>query len=109
MSLARLLAFALFVATAHAQDLPKGPITFVVPLAAGGPADITARIIAQKFSETLGQQVIVENIGGASGQIALNKVAAARPDGATLLFTVGSFLTVVPHLFPKAKIGRAHV
>lgn len=88
----------------HAQEFPNRAVTFVVPLAAGGPADITARIIAQKLSESLGQQVIVENIGGASGQIALQKVARARPDGSTLLFTVGSFLTVVPHLFPKADL-----
>jgi tripartite-type tricarboxylate transporter receptor subunit TctC len=46
----------------------------------------------------------VENIGGGSGQIALNKVARAKPDGHTLLFTVGSFLTVAPHLFPKANL-----
>lgn len=95
---------AAYASAALAQDFPSRPIAFVVPLAAGGPADLTARVIAQKFSETIGQQVIVENIGGGSGQIALNKVARARPDGHTLLFTTGSFLTVVPHLFPRANI-----
>ena len=89
---------------AAAEDYPARTVSFVVPLAAGGPADITARVIAQKLSETTRQQFIVENIGGGSGQIALNKVARARPDGHTLLFTTGSFLTVVPHLFPKANI-----
>ena len=98
------LVTAIAPSPARAQAWPSRPVTLVVPLAAGGPADIAARIVAQKFSELLGQQFIVENIGGASGQIALNKVARARPDGYTLLFTTGSFLTVVPHLFPKANI-----
>ena len=97
------------LSSAKAQDFPNRPLTFVIPLAAGGPADLTARIVAQKLSENLGQQVVVENIGGGSGQIALNKVARARPDGHTLLFTVGSFLTVVPHLFPKANLDPARM
>jgi len=102
-------ALFLTLSSTTAQDFPNRPLTFIIPLAAGGPADLTARIVAQKLSENLGQQVVIENIGGASGQIALNKVARARPDGHTLLFTVGSFLTVVPHLFPKANLDPARM
>ena len=99
-----LLVFTVFLFVPASSIAQQRNITFVVPLAAGGPADLVGRIIAQRMSEDSGEQVIVENIGGGSGQIALNKVARAKPDGTTLLFTVGSFLTVVPHLYPKADL-----
>ena len=72
---------------AHAQAYPAKPITVVVPFAAGGPTDALARVLCQKMSEVLAQQLIVENIGGAGGTIGVNKVAKANNDGYTLLFT----------------------
>ena len=81
----RLLALtALLAATlpAAAQDAwPTKPIRMLVPLAAGGGVDMMARLTAQHLSDQLGQQVVVENQGGAGGTIAANVVAHAKPDG----------------------------
>ncbi len=72
---------------AMAQAYPVKPITVVVPFAAGGPTDALARILCQRMGEALGQQMIVENVGGAGGTIGVAKVARATPDGYTLSFT----------------------
>jgi tripartite-type tricarboxylate transporter receptor subunit TctC len=79
---------ALVTATGHAtaQNWPTRPVTLVVPFAAGGPIDFAARLVGPRLSEALGQQVIVENIGGAGGMTGANRVAKASPDGYTFLF-----------------------
>lgn len=91
---------------ARAQSFPdaKKQITFVIPLAAGGPADSTTRVLAQKISEMIGQQVIVENMGGASGMLALQRVSRAPADGYTLLVGPGSFVTLGPLMTAGTKI-----
>src|SRR5262245_24003728 len=71
---------------AHAQDWPSRPITMVVAYAAGGPVDTIARLFGQRLSEVLGQQVVIENIGGAGGMVGASRVAKATPDGYTILF-----------------------
>lgn len=74
-----LLLFA--AAQAHAQAYPTRAINLIVPAAAGGPTDAVARLIAEAMTRTLGQQVIVENVGGAGGTIGMARVAKAAPDG----------------------------
>ena len=79
------------VATAEAQNYPTKPMTMVIPFAAGGPTDVLGRIMAQRMSEVLGQQVVVENVGGAGGMTGSKRVADAAPDGYTfVLGTVGT-------------------
>src|SRR6476646_3358897 len=76
---------------ASAQDFPSRPITMVIPFAAGGPQDTIGRIFAQRMSELLGQQVVVENVGGAGGMTGSKRVADAKPDGYTMVLgTVGT-------------------
>jgi tripartite-type tricarboxylate transporter receptor subunit TctC len=80
-------AIALSLCQAAAQDsFPSKPIKLIVPLAAGGGIDFTARATAQKLSDVLGQQVVVENQGGAGGTLGVNAVVRAAPDGYTLLY-----------------------
>ncbi len=84
---------------ALAQDFPpKKPVTMVVGFAAGGAADAAARLIAKKLSENIGQSVVVENKGGAGGNIAHGQVANAATDGSVLLFGSVGPLTIAPHL-----------
>ena len=80
---------------------PERPVTIVVPFAAGGANDVVVRILQQPLSEALGQPVIVENRGGAGGNIGFGFVARARADGYTLLLAPNSF-TVNPSLYEKA-------
>jgi tripartite-type tricarboxylate transporter receptor subunit TctC len=81
---------------ARAQDWPTRPVTMIVPYAAGGPVDTVGRIMAVGLSETLGQQVIVENVGGAGGMTGANRVAKGAPDGYTFLLGGHATLTLVP-------------
>ncbi len=70
---------------AAAQEYPSSTITIVVPFSAGGPTDTVTRLVAESMSGTLGQQIIVENVGGAGGTLGARQVAQAEPDGYTLL------------------------
>ncbi|HYD60878.1 MAG TPA: tripartite tricarboxylate transporter substrate binding protein BugD [Noviherbaspirillum sp.] len=85
-SLRFVAGLALVASTAaYAQSYPTKTITMIVPFAAGGPTDTVARLVAQSMGKTLGQQVIIENVGGAGGTIGAARVAKADPDGYTLL------------------------
>lgn len=96
-------AALLLGAPAQAQDFPpKKPVTLVVGFAAGGAADAAARMIAKKLGENIGQSVVVDNKGGAGGNIAHQLVAKATPDGSVLLFGSVGPLTIAPHLM---KVG----
>jgi tripartite-type tricarboxylate transporter receptor subunit TctC len=91
-----LTAFATFAGPAAAQDWPSRPVTLVVPWAAGGPVDTVARIIAARASELLGQQLVIENVGGAGGMTGTARVAKAAPDGYTLLLSGSAVLAQNP-------------
>ena len=94
------LMFALCGAAA-AQDYPARPITLVVPYAAGGGNDVMARIVAEKMSKSLGQQIVIENKGGAGGSIATRQVAKSAPDGYTLGLGGTGTLAINPTLYPN--------
>ena len=98
------VAFA-FLAPVHAAgpDFPGGPVSLVVPFPAGGPTDAMARQLAQKLGERLGQQVVVENKGGAGGAIAAEAVAKATPDGHTLFFGTTGTMAINPSLYAKLR------
>jgi len=97
--LGALLALVAF--SANAEDWPNRPVTMIVPYAAGGPVDTVGRIMAQGLSEVLGQQVIIENVGGAGGMTGANRVAKAPPDGYTFLLGGSATMTTVPALNGK--------
>jgi tripartite-type tricarboxylate transporter receptor subunit TctC len=90
----------LFAITCYAGNYPERPITLVVPSTPGGGTDTTSRIIAPKFSEYLGQQIVIINRPGASGNIGAASVASAQPDGYTLLTLISSNI-INPHLYEK--------
>ena len=90
------------LAPAIAQDYPAHPITLVVPFPAGGGNDALARVVAARMSQTIGQQVVVENRGGAGGTIATRAAAKAPPDGYTLLLTYTGTLAINQTLYPNA-------
>ena len=84
MKVAASIIFAAWSIAAGAQGYPARSITLIVPFSAGGPTDTIGRILAQRMSATLGQTIVVENVTGAGGSIAVGKVARSAPDGYTL-------------------------
>ena len=92
---------ALTAPSAMAQQYPSKPIVLVVPFAPGGTSELISRLVAQKLTERLGQQVVVENRPGAAGNIAMEQVARAAPDGYTLSLGHIGTLAVNPAMFPK--------
>jgi tripartite-type tricarboxylate transporter receptor subunit TctC len=101
---ATLLALPLGAAT---QGYPSKPVRFIVPFAAGGATDISARIVGQKLGEMWGHTVVVDNKGGAAGNIAGAEVAKSPPDGYTLFFTSGSVVTANEHIYPNMSFNPA--
>jgi tripartite-type tricarboxylate transporter receptor subunit TctC len=95
------LAAAVLATPATAQTYPDKPIRMVIAFAAGGPTDVVGRLLAPRVSEILGQQVVVENKPGATGNIGTAMVADARPDGYTILFSA-STMAMAPALYGKA-------
>jgi tripartite-type tricarboxylate transporter receptor subunit TctC len=90
-------------AAGQAQSYPTRSITVVVPFPAGGPSDVVARIVTDHMSRTLGQQMVIENVGGAGGTLGSARVAAAAPDGYTMLAgSMGSHVAA-PVLTPNLK------
>src|SRR5689334_13725781 len=114
-----LALFLAAFATAALADYPDKPIRLVVPFAPGGVTDTSGRLVAEALSRRLGQPIVVENKAGASGNIGTQQVAAAPPDGYTLLLGFDGTLVINPHVFasfpidvqrdlePVGKIGDA--
>jgi tripartite-type tricarboxylate transporter receptor subunit TctC len=98
LSLASGLVASSMLSPAHAQAWPTRPVIIAVPFAAGGNTDGIARMIAQRLSEKIGQQFLVENKVGAGGALAADIVARAHPDGYTLFLPAVSVLTIVPKM-----------
>lgn len=100
----RLMLFffgALVAASAAAQSWPQKPVKFIVPFPPGGATDISARLLGEKLGEIWGQQVIIENRGGAGGGVGAAEAARATPDGYTLFFPSGSVVTANQHIYAK--------
>jgi len=95
------LTFALPIGETPAQSFPNKPIRLIVPVPAGAGADFVARAYAQRLTATLGQQVVVDNRGGASGIIAMDAVAKAAPDGYTLVQATIATLCIMPFMYKK--------
>ncbi|WP_231993299.1 tripartite tricarboxylate transporter substrate binding protein [Mitsuaria sp. 7] len=86
---------------AMAQDFPSKPIRFIVPYAAGGTTDLVARTVGAHMSQTLGQTVVIENRGGAGGNLGMDAVAKAAPDGYTVGMGAISTNALNPHIYKK--------
>ena len=93
---------ALIAPAAHGQNFPNHPITMIVPFAAGGSSDVIARTVADQMGAALGQSIVIENVGGAGGSIALAKAARSAPDGYTIAIgnagTNAAAYTIYPNL-----------
>ena len=101
------IALALAATPAQAQDYPTRPVRLVAPYAAGGGADLVARLLAQKLGERLGQSFVVENRLGAGGVIAASSVARAVPDGTTLFMGTSTQLAIQVTLHKKLPYDPA--
>ena len=86
---------------ARAEDWPTRPVTMIVPYAAGGPVDTIARILGVRLGELLGQQIIIENVGGAGGMTGAARVAKAAPDGYAVLLSGSAVLAINQTLYKK--------
>lgn len=98
LGVASLIAVA---AQAQAQAWPERPVRLVVPFPAGGATDLVARVIAQRVSKDIGQQIVVDNKAGAGGTIGSAEAAKATADAYTLLLTTSSTHAISPHLMPR--------
>jgi tripartite-type tricarboxylate transporter receptor subunit TctC len=88
---------------AAAQTYPSRTITVVVPFPAGGASDVVARIVTNHMAKTLGQSMVIENVGGAGGTVGSGRAAAAAPDGYTLLAAAMGSHVAAPVLTPNLK------
>jgi tripartite-type tricarboxylate transporter receptor subunit TctC len=101
------IATAAFAGPAASQQYPVRPVRMLVGFPPGGGTDIVGRIVAQKLSENLGQQVVVENRGGATGMVAAELAAKAPPDGYTIMMAHIAAMSILPSLYPKMAYDSA--
>jgi len=105
--LSALLCLSLLPFAAVAQTYPSKPVHLIVPFAAGGPADVLGRLVGQDFTDKLGQAFVVDNKAGAAGNIGVDAVAKAAPDGYTLGIVPVGNVAVNPTLFPSLPYKAA--
>ena len=96
-----ILFAALVAGNAAGQSWPQKPVRFIVPFPPGGATDISARLLGEKLTQIWGQQVVIENRGGAGGGVGAAEAARATPDGYTLFFPSGSVVTANQHIYAK--------
>ncbi len=106
-AIAAIAALGVTAVPAVAQQYPSKPITVIVPFAAGGPTDVVTRLVGEHMSRTLGQQLVVENIGGAGGSIGMTRAATAAPDGYTIAVGNMGTQSAAPALYPNLKYDPA--
>ncbi len=100
-------ALTLSFNSASAQEWPARPVTMVVPYSAGGPVDTVSRVLAARLGEVLGQQIIIENVGGAGGMTGSSRVAKAAPDGYTFLMAGTSTMAMNQTLYKNPLYDAA--
>jgi tripartite-type tricarboxylate transporter receptor subunit TctC len=101
LPIAAALTLVALATVAHAEDFPSRSITMIVPFAAGGNSDVIARTVADQMGRALGQNIIIENIGGAGGSTALAKAARAEPDGYTIAIGNAGTNAATYTIYPK--------
>src|SRR5882672_9996892 len=106
-ALACACAILFAAAPVAAQDYPRRSITVIVPFAAGGPTDVVTRIIGEHMSRTLGQPLVVENVGGAGGSTGMTRAAQAPPDGYSIAVGNMGTQSAAPALYPNLKYDPA--
>ncbi len=104
MLIVRCLIVALVSASAVAQPWPSKPIRLIVNVAPAGTADVTARLLAVRLGEALGQPLVVDNRAGGDGYVGIEAVARGEPDGYTLLYAPGSRIMIAPHVVRRADL-----
>src|ERR1041385_354428 len=97
-------ALSLGISFAHAQQWPAKPVRVIVNVAPGGVADVTARVLGARLSETLGQPFVIENRPGGDGYIGFEVISRAEPDGYTLIYAPGSTVMMAPHLIKRPDL-----
>jgi tripartite-type tricarboxylate transporter receptor subunit TctC len=102
-----LVALAMSIAPAVAQQYPAKPINVIVPFAAGGPTDVVARLVGEHMGRTLGTTFVVENIGGAGGSLGMTRAAQAAPDGYTIAVGNMGTQSAAPALYPNLRYDPA--
>ncbi|MDO8533758.1 MAG: tripartite tricarboxylate transporter substrate binding protein, partial [Xanthobacteraceae bacterium] len=96
-----LMAIAMLAPAANAQPYPTRPITLIVPFPPGGSTSVMARIVAERMSATIGQQIVVDNRGGAGGTIAARAFVHAPPDGYTIFLGYSGTISIAPSMYPN--------
>src|SRR6185436_17973112 len=105
VSLVSALAASLAAASVHAQSWPSKPVRVIVNVAPGGVADVTARVLGARLTETLGQTFLVENKAGGDGYIGFQEAVRSEPDGYTMVYSPGSSMMIAPHIVNRPDLN----
>ena len=104
MLILRCLIVALVSASAVAQTWPSKPVRLIVNVAPAGTADVTARLLAVRLGEVLGEPFVVDNRAGGDGYVGIEAVARGEPDGYTFLYAPGSRIMIAPHVVRRPDL-----